>query len=47
MFRTESNVGTNIDHPAIRRVFELRLIRQRLRVRGAPFGPPPPPLVDR
>ena len=35
MFRTESNVGTNVDHPAIRKVFELRLIRQRLRVRGA------------
>lgn len=35
MLRTEQLVGSGVDHPAIRRVFELRLLRQRLRVRGA------------
>jgi serine/threonine-protein kinase len=35
MLRTEQLVGSGVDHPAIRRVFELRLMRQRLRVRGA------------
>ena len=35
MLKTEHLVGSAVDHPAIRKVFELRLLRQRLRVRGA------------
>jgi len=33
--RDEYNVGSQMDHPVIRKVYEFRLIRQRLRVRGA------------
>jgi serine/threonine-protein kinase len=35
LLRTEHAIGTAIDHPAVRKVFEFRLLRQRLRVRGA------------
>jgi serine/threonine-protein kinase len=35
LMRSEHAIGTVIDHPNVRRVFELRLVRQRLRVRAA------------
>ena len=35
LLRTEYAIGSTIDHPVIRKVFELRMMRQRLRVRGA------------
>jgi serine/threonine-protein kinase len=35
LLRTEYAIGSTIDHPVIRKVYELRLMRQRLRVRGA------------
>ena len=35
LLRTEHAIGSTIDHPVIRKVFELRLLRQRFRVRGA------------
>jgi serine/threonine-protein kinase len=35
LLRTEHAIGSSIDHPAIRKVYELRMMRHRLRVRGA------------
>ena len=35
LLRTEYAIGSAIDHPVIRKVYELRMMRQRLRVRGA------------
>ncbi len=35
LLKTEHAIGSAIDHPVIRKVFELRFLRQRLRVRGA------------
>lgn len=35
LMRDEHAVASRIDHPVIRKVFEFRLIRQRLRTRGA------------
>lgn len=35
LMRAEYAIGTSVDHPVIRKVYELRLLRQRLRVRGA------------
>ena len=35
LLRSELAIGSAIDHPTIRKVFELRMIRHRLRVRGA------------
>lgn len=35
LLRAEHAIGTAIEHPALRRVFELRMIRQRFRLRGA------------
>ncbi|RME40224.1 MAG: serine/threonine protein kinase [Planctomycetota bacterium] len=35
LLRNEYAIGSNIDHPVIRKVYDLRLMRQRLRVRGA------------
>jgi serine/threonine protein kinase len=35
LLRAEYAIGSTIDHPAIRKVYELRMIRQRFRVRGA------------
>lgn len=35
LLRAEYAIGSAIDHPVIRKVYELRLLRQRLRVRGA------------
>ncbi len=35
LLRTEYTIGSAIDHPVIRKVYELRMMRHRLRVRGA------------
>ncbi|HNQ22670.1 MAG TPA: serine/threonine-protein kinase [Phycisphaerae bacterium] len=35
LLRAEYTIGSLIDHPAIRKVYELRMIRQRFRLRGA------------
>ena len=35
LLRTEHAIGSTMDHPVIRKVYELRITRQRLRVRGA------------
>lgn len=35
LMRAEHAIGSKVDHPVIRKVYELRLLRQRLRVRGA------------
>lgn len=35
LLKAEHAIGTAVDHPVIRKVFELRLMRQRLRLRGA------------
>ncbi len=35
LLRTEHVIGTAVDHPVIRKVFELRMLRRRLRVHGA------------
>ncbi len=35
LLRAEYSIGSVIKHPAVRKVFELRMIRQRFRVRGA------------
>lgn len=35
LMRTEHQIGSLIDHPVVRKVYEFRYIRQRLRVRGA------------
>lgn len=35
LLRVEHAIGSAIDHPAIRKVYELRMIRQRFRLRGA------------
>ncbi len=35
LLRSELAIGSSIDHPVIRKVYELRLMRQRFRVRGA------------
>ncbi|RJP32745.1 MAG: serine/threonine protein kinase [Phycisphaerales bacterium] len=35
LMRDEYTVGSRLDHPVIRKVYEFRLIRQRLRTRGA------------
>lgn len=35
LMRTEHTIGTQIDHPNIRKIYELRYHRQRFRVRGA------------
>jgi len=35
LLKTEYAIGSTIDHPVIRKVYELRLLRQRFRVSGA------------
>lgn len=35
LMKAEYTIGSQIDHPVVRKVFEFRLLRQRLRVRGA------------
>ncbi len=35
LLRSELAIGSSIDHPIVRKVYELRILRQRLRVRGA------------
>ena len=35
LLRTEHAIGTAVDHPVIRKVYELRMLRRRLRVHGA------------
>jgi serine/threonine-protein kinase len=35
LLRAEYAIGTAVDHPVIRKVYELRMMRHRLRVRGA------------
>ena len=35
LLRTEHAIGSAIDHPVIRKVYELRMLRRRLRVYGA------------
>ena len=35
LLRAEYAIGTSVDHPVIRKVYELRMMRHRLRVRGA------------
>jgi len=35
LLKAEHAIGTAVDHPVIRKVYELRIMRQRLRVRGA------------
>lgn len=35
LMKSEHLIGSAIDHPAVRKIYELRYIRQRLRVRGA------------
>ena len=35
LLRAEHAIGSSIDHPAIRKVYELRMMRRRLRVHGA------------
>jgi serine/threonine-protein kinase len=35
LMRSEHTIGSAIDHPVIRKVYELRILRQRLRLRGA------------
>ncbi len=35
LLRSEHAIASSIDHPVIRKVYELRIMRQRLRVRGA------------
>jgi len=35
LLRAEYTIGTAVDHPVIRKVYELRMMRHRLRVRGA------------
>ncbi|MBI4718092.1 MAG: serine/threonine protein kinase [Planctomycetes bacterium] len=35
LLRAEYAIGSSVDHPVIRKVYELRIMRQRLRVRGA------------
>lgn len=35
LLKTEYAIGSVINHPAVRKVYELRMLRQRLRVRGA------------
>jgi serine/threonine-protein kinase len=35
LLRTEYAIGTTVDHPVIRKVFELRMLRRRFRVHGA------------
>lgn len=35
LLKSEHAIGSVVNHPAVRKVFELRLMRQRLRVRGA------------
>ncbi len=35
LLRAEHAIGSAIDHPTIRKVYELRMLRHRLRIRGA------------
>lgn len=35
LMKAEYTIGSQIDHPVVRKVYEFRLLRQRLRVRGA------------
>jgi len=35
LLRAEHMIGSSVDHPVIRKVFELRILRRRLRLRGA------------
>ena len=35
LLRAEHLIGSSIDHPVIRQVYELRIMRHRLRIRGA------------
>lgn len=35
LMRAEHAIGSTVDHPTLRKTFELRMMRQRLRVRGA------------
>lgn len=35
LLRSELAIGTAIDHPVVRKIHELRILRQRLRIRGA------------
>lgn len=34
LLKAEHAIGTAVDHPVIRKIFEIRIMRQRLRVRG-------------
>src|ERR1700741_1757441 len=35
LMKAEHTIGTAVDHPVIRKVYEFRLMRQRFRTRGA------------
>ena len=35
LMRSEHAIGSTVDHPTLRKTYELRMMRQRLRVRGA------------
>lgn len=35
LMKAEHQIGTSVDHPVIRKVYEFRLMRQRFRTRGA------------
>jgi serine/threonine-protein kinase len=35
LLKSEHAIGSSLDHPTLRKVYELRIMRQRLRVRGA------------
>ncbi len=35
LLKAEHAIGTAVDHPVVRKIYELRIMRQRLRVRGA------------
>lgn len=35
LLKAEHNIAAAIDHPVVRKVYELRMLRQRLRIRGA------------
>ncbi len=35
LLKAEHLIGSSVDHPVIRKVYELRMLRQRFRVRGA------------
>lgn len=35
LLRSELTIGSSVDHPVVRKIYELRLLRHRFRVRGA------------